>query len=85
MKAYLQAVDKKDSWLEQLGLEVNAEQAGKELSESSSNTTTVVSEVPEAWGQCESIFPTDVPPHWKEEVLRTVLLTQSTSTELCYR
>ena len=34
--------------------------------------------MPEAWGPCESVFLTNVPPYWREEVLKQVLLTNGT-------
>ena len=68
----------KESWLEQLGLGLRDEQTGKKLTGSGGDTTTIASDVPQAWGPCESIYLTNVPPYWKEEVLRSVLLTQGT-------
>ena len=39
---------------------------------------TQASEVPENWGTCQSIFLTNVPPYWKQEIIRTLLWTQGT-------
>ena len=42
---------------------------------------TVASSTPEAWGPCESVFLTNVPPYWRHTVLRQVLVTQGTDQE----
>ena len=41
----------------------------------------VASSTPEAWGPCESVFLTNVPPYWRETALRQVLLTQGTNQQ----
>ena len=80
-RGYEFAKEKMAGWLQDLGLELRDEQSGKQLSGSSAATMTQASETPEAWGPCESVFLTNVPPYWRDSVLRQVLLTQGTSQE----
>ena len=67
-----------EGWLATMGLEIRDEQTGKRLTGGSSEITTQASNVPEAWGTCQSMYLTNVPPYWKEVVVKTVLLTQGT-------
>ena len=66
------------AWLQDLGLELRDEQTGKQLSGTPAASMTQASTTPEAWGPCESVFLTNVPPYWKDVVLRQVLTTQGT-------
>ena len=52
-------------------------QTGQKIS-GSGGSSTPASMVPEAWGPCKSVFLTNVPPYWKQEVLHEVLLTHGT-------
>ena len=76
-KAYEHACAKKDEWYTEMGLELLDEQTGLKLS-GSVGTSTQASSVPEAWGPCESVYLTNVPPYWRSDVLQEVLMTQGT-------
>ena len=76
-KAYEHACAKKEEWYTEMGLELLDEQTGQKLS-GSIGTSTQASSVPEAWGPCESIYLTNVPPYWRSDVLQEVLMTQGT-------
>ena len=76
-RAYEYVCEHKEEWLSDMGLELKDEQTGQSLSGYQSSTTQA-STVPEAWGPCESVFLTNVPPYWREEVLKQVLLTNGT-------
>ena len=67
-----------EDWLVTMGLEIRDEQTGKALTGGGSEVTTQASDISETWGVCQAIFLTHVPPYWKEEIVRTVLLTQGT-------
>ena len=70
-------VPKKDEWYTEIGLELLDEQTGQKLS-GSVGTSTQASSVPEAWGPCESVYLTNVPPYWRFDVLQEVLMIQGT-------
>ena len=67
-----------ESWLATMGLEIRDEQTGRPLTGGLSEITTQASDVPEAWGTFQSVCLTNVPPYWKEGVVKTVLLIQGT-------
>ena len=80
-RAYGYAQERMGTWLQDLGVELRDEQTGKQLLGTSAASMTQASTTPEAWGPCESVFPTNVPPYWKDVVLRHVLTTQGTGQE----
>ena len=80
-RGYEYAKERMSGWLQDLGLEVRDEQTGQQLSGVSASSVTQASTTPDAWGPCESVFLTNVPPYWKETVLKQVLLTQGTGQE----
>ena len=80
-RAYEYARERMGAWLQDLGLELRDEQTGKQLSGTSAASMTQASTTPEAWGPCESVFLTNVPPYWKDVVLRQVLTMQGTGQE----
>ena len=76
--AYPHVEKRMEGWLEILRLQLRDEQTGKPLTYGGTETTMQALDVPDAWGPCQLIFLTNVPPYWKEEVVRTVPLTQGT-------
>ena len=80
-RGYAFAREKMSAWLQDLGLELRDEQSGQQMTGVAASSVTVASSTPEAWGPCESVFLTNVPPYWRDTVLRQVLLTQGTDQE----
>ena len=78
---YAFAREKMSAWLQDLGLELRDEQSGQQMTGVAASSVTVATSTPEAWGPCESVFLTNVPPYWRDTVLRQVLLTQGTDQE----
>ena len=68
-----------ENWLTTLGLEIPNEHTKQPLAGGGSEVTTQASGVPDTQGTYQLVFPTNVPPYWKEEIVKPVLLTQGTS------
>ena len=80
-RGYAFAREKMSAWLRDLGLELRDEQSGQQMTGVAASSVTVATSTPEAWGPCESVFLTNVPPYWRDTVLRQVLSTQGTDQE----
>ena len=80
-RAYEYAQERLGAWLQDLGLELRDEQTCKQLSGTSVASMKPASTTLEAWGPCESVFLTNVPPYGKDVVICQVLRTQGTGQE----